>query len=167
MISGFVDDTPAGDGFEHGKRLNGFGRYGQRVCREQHKVRIVSGSDGVHHMVACAALGGIDGIGFEGVERGDSLIWAENTPRRGCAVDGGMDGALEYRELGVFFEQALGMPSSPSTTTPPSTEKSAVTPSLASPSVFVYPMWRSGVWKAQKRASIRNDEEANASSISA
>lgn len=107
MLSGFVDDTPAGDGFEHGKRLNGFGRYGQRVCREQHKVRIVSGSDGAHHMVACAALGGIDGIGFEGVERGDSLIWAENTPRRGCAVDGGMDGTLEYRELGVFFEQAL------------------------------------------------------------
>ena len=107
MLSGFVDDAPSGDGLEHGKRFDGLGRHGQRVCREQHKVRIVSGSDGAHHMVTRAALGGIDGVGFEGVERGDSLIWAENAPRRGCAVDGGMDGALEYRELGVFFEQAL------------------------------------------------------------
>ena len=107
MISGFVDDAPSGDGLEHGKRFDGLGRHGQRISGKLYKIRVVSGSDCTDGMIPCAALGGIDGIGFEGVERGDSLIWAENAPRRGCAVDGGMDGTLEYRELGVFFEQAL------------------------------------------------------------
>lgn len=100
MISGFVDDAPSGDGLEHGKRFDGLGRHGQRISGKLYKIRVVSGSDCTDGMIPCAALGGIDGIGFEGVERGDSLIWAENAPRRGCAVDGGMDGTLEYRELG-------------------------------------------------------------------
>lgn len=43
-----------------------------------------------HDPVRCTC--GIDGVGFEGVERRDPLIRAENAPRRGCAVDGGMDG---------------------------------------------------------------------------
>lgn len=86
MISGFVDDAPSGDGLEHGKRFDGLGRHGQRISGKLYKIRIVSGSDCTDGMIPCAALGGIDGIGFEGVERRDPLIRAENAPRRGCAV---------------------------------------------------------------------------------
>ena len=69
MISGFVDDAPSGDGLEHGKRFDGLGRHGQRISGKLHKIRIVSGSDCTDGMIPCAALGGIDGVGFEGVER--------------------------------------------------------------------------------------------------
>ena len=65
MISGFVDDAPSGDGLEHGKRFDGLGRHGQRISGKLYKIRIVSGSDCTDGMIPCAALGGIDGIGFE------------------------------------------------------------------------------------------------------
>lgn len=74
---------------------------------------------------------------------------------------------LEYREIGVFFEQALRHAVIAEYNHLALNGKISGDAEFGESERVCIPMWRSEVWKAQKRASIRNDEEANASSISA